>query len=253
MMAKRKRARRPAGPPGPRPTASPETGGPTRRQRKEEVRAQREAETRAKARRDSRRRMLALAVAGLVGYAAISLLNRAPAAQALAASAADAGRAAGCTNLDLAAQLTGDVSREHFPTGESTPYPTLPPAAGAHAEDPLEATTRVLDAPPDEARVVHTLEHGSVMISYRPPGDPGGLTQATIDVLASLVTDSPATYLAPSVDLPEGVGFALRAWNVAVTCSGDITTAGATALTQGFVDALACTSNAPEATIGDGC
>jgi hypothetical protein len=236
-----------------RPSGSSPKTAASRRQRKDEIRAEREALARAKARRDSRRRIIALGVAGLLGYAAISLLQRAPAPQALSAAALDAGRSAGCSNLELRPQVQGDVPREHFATGGSTPYPSLPPAAGNHAEDPLEPATRVLDSPPDEARVVHSLEHGSVMVSYRPPGDPGGLATATIDALAPLATGNPATYLAPSADLPQGVGFALRAWNVAVTCDGDLTDAQATTLTQGFVDALACTSNAPEATAGDGC
>ncbi|HEX6844952.1 MAG TPA: DUF3105 domain-containing protein [Actinomycetota bacterium] len=225
----------------------------TRRDRKAALRAQREAEARARARRERRRRFLLLTGAGLAGYALILFLGRAPGAQALPGAAAEAGRAAACTNLELAPQLDGDVPRDHFPTGQATEYPQIPPAAGNHALDPLEPGVRVLDAPPDEARLVHTLEHGSVFLSYRPPGDPDGLGQDAVDALASLAPDRPATYLAPSAALPEGTGLALRAWNVAVLCPGTISAEQATALADGFVTALACTSNAPEGTLGDGC
>jgi hypothetical protein len=225
----------------------------TRREHKAAVRARREAEARARARRERRRRLLLLAGAGLAGYALIVFIGRAPGAQALPTAAAEAGRTAACTNLELAPQLEGDVPRDHFPTGQATSYPEAPPAAGNHAIDPLEPAVRVLETPPDEARLVHTLEHGSVFISYRPPGDPAGLPQETIDALAALAPTRPATYVAPSASLPDGAGLALRAWNVAVTCPGSITASQATVLAEGFVTALACTSNAPEGTLGDGC
>jgi hypothetical protein len=177
----------------------------------------------------------------------------APAPEPLSAAAAAAGRAAGCTNLDLAPAIAGDVPRNHFPTGQSTAYPSQPPTAGNHALDPLPPTERILTTPPDEARAVHTLEHGSVILSYRAPGDPGGLPQPVIDALEPVATGNPATYVAPSIELPEGTALSLRAWNVAIDCPASITVAQARTLAHGFVDALACTRNAPEPNNGDGC
>lgn len=226
---------------------------PTRQTRKAEVRARKEAEAKAAARRATRRRMVVFAVAGLLGYVLITFVNRSPAAEPLATAAADAGRVAGCTNLELSPQVSGEVSRDHEPTGTAIAYDILPPAAGTHAEDPLPTDPRVLDTPPDEGQVVHTLEHGSVVLSYRPSGDPGGLSSTTIEALAPVANGNPATYLAPAASLPDGSGLALRAWNVAITCPGDITSEDATTLAQGFVDALACSANAPEARLGDGC
>lgn len=224
-----------------------------RRQQKQAVREARERAAREKARRDAVRRIASFAAAGVLAVAAITLLNRVPAAQPLSDAAVDAARSAGCDNVELSPQLTDEVPRDHFPTGESTSYPSQPPTAGNHAVDPLESSARVLTTPPDEARAVHTLEHGSVILAYRPPQDPGGVTQAVIDALGPIATSGKATYLAPSASLPDGTGLSFEAWNVVVNCPGTITVAQATAFAHGFIDALACTDNAPEAKSGDGC
>lgn len=224
-----------------------------RRERKEHVRAARAHEARRAARRQAVRRAGSFAAAGILGVVAITFIGRASGAEPLSQAAAGVARAAGCQNVDLAPQLTGDVSREHFPAGQSTPYSIAPAAAGDHAAQELTPTVRVLTEPPDEARAVHNLEHGSVILYYRPPGDPGGLSQEVIDALGPLAERNRATYLAPHPDLPEGTALALTAWNVVVPCPGTITVDQATTLAQGFVDSLACTSNAPEGKLGDGC
>jgi len=246
----KKRGRRPRGPAAPR-VQPPAEATAARRARKEEVRAARAREARTRARRDAFRRVAVFAVAGIVGVAAITLFNRAVSAKPLSPAALAAASAAGCQ--PLTSPLTGDISRDHFPTGQSTPYPDHPAVGGNHAENELTPGIRVYTAPVDEARAVHNLEHGSVFLYYRPPGDPGGLSQSVIDALAPLARRNHATYLAPYADLPDGTGFALTAWNKLLTCPGSITAAQATTLAQGFVDSFACTSNAPEGKSGDGC
>jgi hypothetical protein len=55
------------------------------------------------------------------------------------------------------------------------------------------------------------------------------------------------------LDLPTGTALAFTAWNELVTCPKGITPDQATTIANGFVEAFACTNNAPEGKNGDGC
>ena len=61
------------------------------------------------------------------------------------------------------------------------------------------------------------------------------------------------TVAAPYDGLPEGTSVALAAWDQLQTCPGSITADQATTVADGFVEAFACTSNAPEANAADDC
>jgi hypothetical protein len=100
---------------------------------------------------------------------------------------------------------------------------------------------------------VHTLEHGSVIMYYRPTGDPGGLSQDVVAKLAPIAQDNKASYLIPYPDLPDGTALAFTAWNKLLTCPAKISPDQAATVAQGFIDSFACTSNAPEGKLGDGC
>jgi hypothetical protein len=100
---------------------------------------------------------------------------------------------------------------------------------------------------------VHTLEHGSVIMYYRPTGDQGGLPQPVVDRLAPIAQDNKASYLIPYPDLPSGTALAFTAWNKLLTCPAKITPEQAASVAQGFIDSFACTNNAPEGKLGDGC
>ena len=56
---------------------------------------------------------------------------------------------------------------------------------------------------------MHTLEHGSVIVYYRPPGD-GGVSPEVGRRLSTVVEGEPATYLIPYPTLPEGQGLAVH-------------------------------------------
>jgi hypothetical protein len=87
---------------------------------------------------------------------------------------------------------------------------------------------------------------------YRPSGD-RGIGADVVSALGPVATGNHATYLIPYSDLPNGTGFALAAWNKLITCPASITAPQAVTLSQGFVDSFACTNNAPEGKLGDGC
>jgi hypothetical protein len=68
-----------------------------------------------------------------------------------------------------------DLSRAHVPGNVN--YPQSPPVGGAH--DPIWLDCGVYDRPVREENAVHSLEHGTVWITYRP-----GLSADEIDSLA---------------------------------------------------------------------
>ena len=74
-----------------------------------------------------------------------------------------------------------------------------------------------------------------------------------VNQLAPIAQTSPATYLIPYPNLPQGTALAYTAWNQLLTCPAKITPAQADTVARGFVASFACTSNAPEASLGYGC
>jgi hypothetical protein len=178
-------------------------------------------------------------------------VGRAAAPEPLSAEAKAAALDAGC-DADVRTPAADAPGNQHLEAGQSYSYTESPATSGWHANSPLPGRTRVLTEPVDETLAVHTLEHGSVIAYYRPSGD-GGVAQDVIDRLGSLAQSNPATYVIPYPTLPEGTGLALTAWNKILTCPGTVTADQAAAITQGFVDSFACTSNAPEGKLGEGC
>jgi hypothetical protein len=250
-MAKKKRKRRPA-PGNATQTGPPPSAGASaaRREKKEAARLQRERAAKAQVRRGAVRRGLIGGLVGLLVFVGISwFTNRAPAAKPYPQTAIDAGLAASCADLQ-----TPEVSptNAHHPASEIT-YSQHPATAGDHDPTPLPGQPRIYTTPVVEAQAVHTLEHGSVIMYYRASGEPGGLPQPVVDALGQITTTSPATYLIPYPNLPTGTALAYTAWNKLVTCPKDITPEQATTIGNGFVDAFACSSNAPEGKNGDGC
>jgi hypothetical protein len=203
------------------------------------------------ARRGALRRFAALAVAGAVGVGAIWLMGRAASPQPLSAEAEAAAAEAGC-DTEVRAPVADAPGNLHLEPGQSPNYTESPATSGWHANSPLPGQPRVLTEPADETLAVHSLEHGSVIAYYRPPGD-GGVAQDVIDRLGSLAERSPATYVIPYPNLPQGSGLAFTAWNKILTCPGSVSADQAETIAQGFVDSYACTSNAPEGNLGDGC
>jgi len=249
MATKKKRSR----PPAKRAAVTATTGGganPDRRERKEEARRAREAERKRSARRAAIRRALIFTAVAVVVLVVLSFLTRAGSAKPLSAVAVAAAQAAGCSGVQTpAASVPGGL---HLASGQDYTYPDHPATSGYHDPAPLPPTPRVYITPVRETQAVHTLEHGSVIMYYRPSGD-GGIGADVVSALGPVATGNHATYLIPYSDLPNGTGFALAAWNKLITCPASITAPQAVTLSQGFVDSFACTNNAPEGKLGDGC
>lgn len=254
-MTNKKKRRQP-----PRPTpvegkdpaqGQPPKGGanPARRERKEQARAAREAERKRAARSASVRRAAIFAGVGLAAFGILWWLNRASAPEPLPATATNAIQAAGCNYDEGPSDDT--TGGQHLAEGASTTYPSVPATTGKHDSVPLPNVPRVYEEPVPETRAVHFLEHAGVIAYYRPGDD--GVGQPVIDELTALANDSKNTIVAPRDDLPGDTVFSVTAWNKVVNCGPDITPQQATAITSGFVEAFACTSNAPEPGQGEDC
>jgi hypothetical protein len=58
-----------------------------------------------------------------------------------------------------------DLGREHVPVGTEVTYNTNPPTSGSHYEDWTRAG--VFTEPKDDRNLVHSLEHGYIIMSYK--------------------------------------------------------------------------------------
>jgi hypothetical protein len=257
-MAKKKRGRRPSGArvaarptDQSRATSPAEAGAASSRQaRKAEARAARERLARHQTRRAAVRRALTFLALGTVLLGALYLFNRAAAPEPLPPAALAAAQAAGCSSLETpAADAPGGL---HLQPGASYSYSEHPATSGYHDPSALPGQPRVYTAPVQETVAVHSLEHGSVILYYRASGA-GALPPDVVQALAPVANTNHATFLIPYESLPDDAALAVTAWNKLMTCPAAITADQAVAVSQGFVDAFACTSNAPEGNLGDGC
>ncbi len=149
--------------------------------------------------RVDRRLVVWVTVAALVvaGLAAVS------AARSRQARAETTGRDAAARTLGV--QTFPDLGRRHLKHGENyTAYNSVPPTSGPH--DPVPAPCGVFTQPISNPVQVHDLEHGVVMIQYRP-----GLDPAQVQALEALGRSySSHVIVAPYPNLPEAV--AATAW-----------------------------------------
>jgi hypothetical protein len=236
---------------------SPKPSNAAKRERRDAARAQREKAAKAAVRRGAIRRAAIGGVVGVVVFVAIGwYTNRAPAATALSQTAVDTAATAGCDAL--VSPVSDAPGGQHLPSpGAQYTYDQHPATSGEHDPIPLPGQPRIYEAADmaqfHETQAVHSLEHGSVIMYYRASGDADGLPTKVVDHLGPIAETNPATYLIPYPDLPEGTALAFTAWNKLLTCPSTITGDQATTVAQGFVDAFACTNNAPEGNRGDGC
>ena len=225
-MAKRKKNRPSGARPGGTKTATPSTalprvapaepGGPNRAARKEEARRQREAIQKRMARRKTYRVVAAVVAVLLVGGAitAYQLTRPSPAP------------AAGCSPVQATKVMTSDA-RDHAHLTTERPslstYPTTPPASGPHKSTPLDAG--VYPQPPDIYQAIHSLEHGAVVIWYRPGADPSAVEKITS--FYQQTTNSDHVIVAPynyppqgkAGVLPAGKDMVLVAWHRYEACA----------------------------------
>lgn len=250
-MANKKKKRKPR---PPRPATGPrqaQQGGANvaRRERKDQARAAKETERKRAARSATLRRAAIALGVGIAAFGVLWWLQRASAPRPLPAAATNAITAAGCRYDSSPSSDT--AGGRHLAEGASTTYPSIPATTGQHDPNPLPSAPRVYTEPVPETRAVHFLEHSGV-IAYYEPGD-GRVGKPIIDRLTSLANDSKNLIVAPRADLPDDTAFSATAWNKVVNCGPDLTPDQAAAITRGFVEAFACTSNAPEPNQGEDC
>lgn len=65
----------------------------------------------------------------------------------------------------LPGQKMADLGRGHVPIGENVEYNSNPPTSGKHYEDWIRSG--VYETPNDDRNLVHSLEHGYVIMSYK--------------------------------------------------------------------------------------
>jgi hypothetical protein len=148
-----------------------------------------------------------LVLALLVGVVGITLL-RPRSGSSSAPELSGALRASlerdGCT-----ADSRSDPGQKHVPLAT---YSVDPPAGGDH--DPVPATAGFYDATtvPTDGHLVHSLEHGYVVVWYRP----GAVPAATLDRLRDLADQHRWVLVAPRPSLPTAL--AATAWHRRVLC-----------------------------------
>ena len=65
----------------------------------------------------------------------------------------------------LPGQKMADLGRKHVPFGEKVEYNSNPPTSGPHDEDWIR--TGVYEREKDDRNLIHSLEHGYVIMSYK--------------------------------------------------------------------------------------
>jgi hypothetical protein len=245
MANKKKRRRRPAAAPADRPAAHEPTQA--RRDKKAAKREQQERARKAAARKGAYRRALIGGFVGLLVFVAISWFNRPPSPTDFRdhTDALNASIHAGCGDV---VTPVADPQRTHLASGASYDYPEHPATSGPHDPNPLPDQPRVYTdvSTYRETQAVHTLEHGAVIIYYRPSSDPQGLPANVVDALTPVAENGRATYLIPYAQLSSGTALAYTAWNKLLECPAVITPNDAVTVANGFVASFECTSNAPE-------
>ncbi len=114
---------------------------------------------------------------------------------------------AACANL----QILTDEGRGHLTGNETPTYQSVPPSSGTHNPVPLPAG--VYDANADITQLVHSLEHGYIILYYN------GIPQDQVNQLINLQRSDPLKVIvAPYPNMPYKV--ALVAWAHMQTCDG---------------------------------
>ncbi|WP_406418859.1 DUF3105 domain-containing protein [Streptomyces sp. NBC_00873] len=171
--------------------------------------------------RDRRSRALAiglsaLVVAGLVAFGSYALLDRSEAADKKDAVAADEATASPAEKKVLAAEpieglKTWDakkLTRNHVT--KTVTYPMKPPVGGDHSPVWMNCDGEVYKKAIPDMNAVHSLEHGSVWVTYTDKAP-----AADVAELAALVGKTPYSLMSPYKD--QAGTIMLSAWGKQVT------------------------------------
>lgn len=98
-----------------------------------------------------------------------------------------------------------DLGREHVPIGENIEYNSNPPTSGKHYADWIRSG--VYESPKDDRNLVHSLEHGYIIMSYNCEKKvTSNLRQVTSLVYAHGIEEeasTSSTEASPSATLPD--------------------------------------------------
>lgn len=144
----------------------------------------------------------------------------------LSADVEAAADAAGCV-----LESNNATSREHLTeASQSGEYQQDPPTSGKHYFDP--APDGIFEEAPRDEELVHTLEHGRVIIWFKPslPGDARGALKTLVE------EDDLQLVLTPREDMPYAV--AATAWNGDPQPNGTGRLMGCTRWNEKVLDAL---------------
>jgi hypothetical protein len=106
--------------------------------------------------------------------------------------------------------------RKHIEEGESVKYDSSPPTSGPHYAVPAETGFYPADSDIEPERLVHNLEHGQIVIWYRPDAEELGFLEKQIEELVS--QEPKATIGAPYSDMDEGFNLVITSWRHARAC-----------------------------------
>jgi hypothetical protein len=227
-------------------------GAPTapisnRQARKEAARRERERRIKAARRRARIRRAIRWGIVLVVlgGIGAFIWLQVSQRARILAA-ADEAAPQLGCGAI----QDTGEGAQGHYQPGEQpTPYQEVPATAGKHSPG-IYTGPPVLTQPVDlnvEIQLVHNLEHGYILMYYRPDG-PKRVPEPVLSALEDLADSEDKVLLAPYPALPQGQSLALVAWTKIQPCTdlGPGNAEAAVDVARGFIERFRGGGDAPE-------
>lgn len=115
---------------------------PRSKSERRQLRKEQQQQSRARAAQRARLRWAALIGVGLVAVAAVVLLQMRP----------------------RPGEAVPDLGRQHIPDGVPVQYNSNPPTSGPHYGTP--AGTGIYERPIPDGNLVHSLEHGYIVISY---------------------------------------------------------------------------------------
>lgn len=232
----------------------------SRKEQKEKLRKEREAREAAAKAAERRRRVIGLGAGGAVVAAVVVVLVVLLATGGGGGGAGDSGLLPSggevptqeITDLDDAAKAAGcelksykATSREHTADiGEQIRYASNPPTSGKHYQEP--ADDGAYDEAPDVKQLVHTMEHGRIIIWFR-----RSLPKGQRATLKALFDEDPYQMLITPDPTHMTYAVAATAWNADPKPNGTGRLMGCPRFTTRVVDAIRAfkdehRSNGPE-------
>lgn len=108
-----------------------------------------------------------------------------------------------------------DQGNEHIEEGTPVKsYNSTPPTSGPHWSIPADPGFYDEELPPEQ--LVHNLEHGQIVVYYRPD-----LPDDALAAIEDLVAEEPVALLAvPYEDIEDSNTLVLTAWTASMSCTG---------------------------------